>query len=341
MLSRQTLRCVQNASPRAGVCHSLSYPPRSPFARPFHSSRPNHLVAEALHLSETAFQQIHALSGLSWGLSIPLTAAVFRLAWLPVLYITNKASKEEQKLAGILKGWRQAFQSRAVMKYPAGTDDAAKKAEAYVQTQLNAKLKDMRKHTKYLGKWSRAALQVSFLPIWFINADVIRRMSGDTRTALSVFTKMGQEADTSIVSIEPGLQNESFLWLSNLVEFDQTWGLPLFFAALSGASVWQIVGKDIKKMQSKVTGMNRGEAKTRELVTLQFSQLIAASAFVFPLLIIRGELPSAVVLYMIGSVGTQTIQRPFVKYALGIKPPTDKLETRIPKLKGEKETAAG
>ncbi|KAK5212597.1 hypothetical protein LTR99_003196 [Exophiala xenobiotica] len=304
-------------------------------------ARSRALLAEALQLSETAFQQVHALSGLSWGLSIPLTAVLFRLAWLPILYVTNKASKEEQKLAGILKGWRQAYQAQAVMKHPAGTDVAAKKAEAYVQTQLAAKLKDMRKHTKYLGRWSRGALSMSFLPIWFVNADVIRRMSGDDRTILSAFMKTGQEVDTSTVAIEPGLQNESFLWLPSLVEFDQTWVLPLAFAALSGVSVWQIVGKDMKRLQSKVTGMERGEAKTRELMFLQLSQLVAASAFVFPLLIIRGELASAVVLYLIGSVGTQTIQRPLVKYALGIKPPADKLEARIPKLKGEKETAAG
>ncbi|KAJ9646127.1 uncharacterized protein PV06_01957 [Exophiala oligosperma] len=306
--------------------------------RRFHASRPNHLVAEALQLSEAAFQQVHNLSGLSWGLSIPLTAVAFRLAWLPILYVTNRANKQEQKVAGVLKGWRKAYQDRARMKYPQGTDQSAQLAESWVQTQLRTKLKDIQRHTTYMSWQSRLALQFSFLPIWFINAQVVRSMSGDDRTLLSVFTKSGEDATTTVIPPEPGLASESFLWLPDLVQFDHTWVLPLTFAALSGASIWQMLGKDIKQRQSKIVGMDQGWARTREVWILMISQLFAASPFVFGYLIIRGEMPSAVVLYLIGSVGMQMVQRPFVRYTLGINKSMEVLETRVPKPKGQKDT---
>ncbi|KIW18619.1 hypothetical protein PV08_02908 [Exophiala spinifera] len=329
-LPSSSLRYRARSSPRHCGLQALS-------PRQFHASRPNYLLAEVLQLSEATFQQVHSLSGLSWGLSIPLTAVVFRLAWLPILYVTNKANKQEQKVAGVLKGWRRAYQDRARMKNPHGTEQSAKLAESWVQAHLRTKLKEIKQNTPYMSWQARLALQFSFLPIWFINAQVIRNMAGDDRTLLSLFTKSGEEAQTSVIHTEPGLANESFLWLPDLVQFDHTWVLPLTFAALSGASVWQMLGKDIKQRQSKIVGMDQGWTRTREVWILMVSQLFAASPFIFGYLIIRGEMPSAVVLYMIGSVGMQMAQRPFVRYVLGINKSMEVLETRVPALKGQKE----
>ncbi|KAI1616737.1 hypothetical protein EDD37DRAFT_65771 [Exophiala viscosa] len=345
MFPRRALstRCLRHASidsaPAGGIPSLRPRIPRTPVFRSFHSSRPNRLVAEALQLSQEAFQGVHSLTGLPWYLSIPLTATLFRLLSLPILYFTNKSVQREQKIAPILKGWREAYKWRARLQFPAGgTEETAKKAEAWVQSQLSVRHKLLQKSYKIMGSWSRGALQISFLPIYIVNADVIRRMAGDERTLLSLFTKTNGKVDTSIVPPEPGLQTEAFSWIPTLTSPDELWILPLAFGALSVTSTWLAVGKYIKTQQRTITGMPLGPMRTRQVVYLQISQFVMAASFLFPALIIIWELPTAVTLYFIGSVGTQLVQRPLVRWLVGNKKPIEPLEARLPKLKGEKET---
>ena len=218
MFSRQALKtgCLRHVSRenahQAGGFPTLQHiSPRKPASRSFHSSRPNQIVAEALQLSQEAFQGVHSLTGLPWYLSIPLTASLFRLVSLPTLYFTNKSVQREQKIAPLLKGWREAYKWRARLQFPSGgTEETAKQAEAWVQSRLSLRHKMLQKSYKIMGAWSRNALQLSFLPIYILNTDAIRRMSGDERTLLSLFIKTNGKVDTSIVPLEPGLRQKAF-----------------------------------------------------------------------------------------------------------------------------------
>jgi hypothetical protein len=93
------------------------------------------------------------------------------------------------------------------------------------------------------------------------------------------------------------------------------------------------------KQQVKISTMEPSLARQREVFFLSVSQFIVAASFLFPVFIIRSETATAVVLYLIGSVGTQLIQRPLVSHLLGDprKSAIEPLERKAPKLKGTKE----
>ncbi|KIX05077.1 uncharacterized protein Z518_05949 [Rhinocladiella mackenziei CBS 650.93] len=339
MPSRQFLRCSRSLSHIPKL-----QPPRAPLpqhvlSRTFHSTQQNHLVAEALQLSHTAFQEIHTFSGLPWCLSIPLTAALFRLSWIPILVVTNRNAKRRQTVSQLLVGWRKAYQSVAALKFPFGDEKAAKNAESWVSTQLAARQKSIEKHCKVLNPSLVMALQLSFLPIWIINADVVRRMTGDERTITSMLFKTNEKVDVSIVPAEPGLAAESLWWIPNLVSPDQLWILPLTFGTLSVTSAWMAVGrgKGLTRLERRVSAMEAGPMRTRESFYLQLSQSIIAASFIFPFLLIRSETATAVVLYLIASVGTQLVQRPLIGYLLGGSNALEPLDAKLPKMKGRKD----
>jgi inner membrane protein COX18 len=296
------------------------------------------VIEEALQLSHAAFQGVHTLTGLPWYLSIPLTASLFRFAWMPLQILTSRDIKRAQVQAPLLVGWRKAYQGMAQLKFPGGTEANAKQAEAWVQSQLAARRQEIRKHNPHMSPWTRFGLQLSFLPIWILNADVIRRMSGDERTMLSLFFKTSHDkVDTSIVPLEPQFLSEGFLWIPNLVSPDDLWILPMTFGALSVASAWMYAGQGIKKQQARLTAMPPGPMKTREAFFLQLSQFVVAASFVFPVFLIRSETASAVVLYLIGSVATQLVQRPLVNWLVGGTKGIEPLEPRVPRQKGKRE----
>ncbi|EXJ77692.1 hypothetical protein A1O3_09921 [Capronia epimyces CBS 606.96] len=342
MLLRQSGRCTIRT---ASLCldaqsSTRTALPRHAFARTFHSSRPNYVIAEALQLSHSVFQEIHTLSGLPWCLSIPLTASLFRLAWIPVQIISTISLKRRQIEGPLLKGWRKAYQDIAVVKYRDQTQQSAEKAEAWVSKQLQARRRAIRKHSNYLSPLSIFGLQLSFFPVWILNADVIRRMAGDNRTLLSLLISTDHnKVDTTLVPAEPGLQAENLWWIPDLVSPDHLWILPLTFGALSVASAWTAAGKGMAKQQIKISTMEPGVARQREIFFLSVSQFVVAASFLFPVFIIRSETATAVVLYLIGSVGTQLIQRPVVSYLLGDpkKSAIEPLERKAPKLKGLRE----
>ncbi|EXJ86147.1 hypothetical protein A1O1_06517 [Capronia coronata CBS 617.96] len=345
MLPRQSRRCtttVRAASlflePQSCARTALR---RHAFARTFHSSRPHRILAEALQLSHSAFEDVHTLSGLPWCLSIPLTASLFRLAWIPVQVISTISLKRRQIEGPLLKGWRKAYQDIAVVKFRDQTQQTAEKAEAWVSKQLQARRKAIRKHSNYMSPLSIFGLQLSFLPIWILNADVIRRMAGDDRTLLSLLVSTDHnKVDTTVIPPEPGLQAESLWWIPDLVSPDHLWILPLMFGALSVASAWMAAGRGMAKQQVKISTMEHGVAKQREIFFLSVSQFIVAASFLFPVFIIRSETATAVVLYLIGSVGTQLVQRPLVSYLLGDpkKSAIEPLERKAPRLKGTRDT---
>ncbi|KAL2421862.1 hypothetical protein ABEF95_008912 [Exophiala dermatitidis] len=343
MLLRQSGRdTIRAASP----CLEARFRARSAlfrhrYGRDFHSSRPNRIIAEALQLSHSVFQEIHTVTGLPWALSIPLTASLFRLAWIPVQIISTISLKRRQIEGPLLKGWRKAYQDIAVVKFRDQTQQSAEAAERWVSKQLQARRKAIRQHSNYLSPLSVFGLQLSFFPIWILNADVIRRMAGDDRTLLSLFLRTNDsKVDTSIVPPEPGLQAESLWWIPDLVSPDHLWILPLTFGALSVASAWMAAGRGMAKQQERIATMEPGLARQRDIFFLSVSQFIVSASFLFPMFIIRSETPTAVVLYLIGSVGTQLIQRPLVSYLLGDpkKSAIEPLERKAPKLKGTKES---
>lgn len=334
MFSRHSYRCLQSASHRAQPsCRNPTLLPRHSLSRTFHSSRPSYLVAEALQLSHSAFQEVHTLSGLPWCWSIPLTAALFRLSWLPLQVLAHPSRKRRANVNYLLQSWRNAYQRTARIKFPGGKEGDARKAEQWVSARLRARLQAIQKHQPYtLGTWRDWLLQFAFLPVWICNADVIRRMTGDERTLTSLLFRNNSQMDPTVVPAEPALVTESLWWIPDLISPDQFWILPISFGALMFMNARITVGKDIMESQRKVTEMAPGYARTRAAFFVNLSQFMLAAPFLFSWILIRNEVATAVLLYLIGSASMQLVQRALWTSLFGGKTITP-LESRLPRPK--------
>jgi len=176
-------------------------------------------------------------------------------------------------------------------------------------------------------KWE-FLLPLSFLPIWFLNAETIRRMSGDTRTAMAWIGGRGHvddSAESVLIPLEPGLELESLAWTSDLISSDPYLILPGIFLCLSVWNARAAVGKapdSFAQNDLRRTLLGR--------LQLEVPQAVQTVAFVFPLILVWQGIPSAVILYLIGSAATMIVQRPLIKRLMGETKVIKPLNARIP-----------
>lgn len=339
------LRCVPSMSSSHFTRYGLrftanrSHPynlKQHPHLRTFHASRSNHLLPELLQLSHTAFQEVHNVTGLSWAWSIPLTAALFRASWIPVQCLIARNRRRRLLVGQPLLAWRQIY--RKSVPRPSGppTDEDAAKANLWVKEKLQMRQASLRRDLPYMNlKWE-FILPLTFLPIWFLNAETIRRMSGDTRTAMAWIGGRGHADDSPesvLVALEPGLELESLAWTPDLVSADPYLILPGIFLFLSVWNARAAVGKAPDSfLQNELRRTLFGR------LSLELPQAIQTVAFVFPLLLIWQGIPSAVILYLIGSAATMIVQRPLIKRLMGETKVIKPLNARIPMGRSKEDT---
>ncbi|KIW31382.1 uncharacterized protein PV07_03035 [Cladophialophora immunda] len=337
MICRRTLRRWAKLEPRCSSQTRLS--PRS-LSRSFHASSPKSFAAECLQISGTIFQEVHSLTSLPWYLSIPLTASLLRMTWIPVQLLTHRSRKRRETAMQLASAWRIAYQDTARIKFPSGREADAKKAESWVASQLKARKKAIQKHNSYLPVWVEPVLALSFIPVWVFSMDCIRRMAGDKRTVTSLFFRSdGSTVDPNIVPMEPGFQTESLWWIPDLASPDHLWILPITYGALATFSVWTRVREAAK--QQTDTGYSNGDADRLRAFSAKFSKtlsyVLTAMPTVFTYLIIRSDLSTAVVLYLIGTTTTQLVQRPLLARVLGSTKRFPLLKAKQAKGKGQAE----
>lgn len=308
--------------------------PSSSSRRQFHASRSNRLLAEAIQLSHDTFQAIHTYSGLSWGLSIPLTAALVRLSWVPFQILVYRNQHRQQMYSPLIVGWRKALQLQAIIKFPQGDQTAAAKAEQWVRTQL--KEKDRLYKSKYgvRPRWQDILLQLSFLPVWIVNADVIRRMSGNEKAILGTF-KTGTEGldSTNLIATEINFSQEGLLWFPDLTLADPLWILPVAFGLLQFANVWEAGGKNLDYMRKQLVWTQNTNLRIVRKFMISLTEVMLASCLVFPWMLIQSQASAAIALYLVGSATTQLIQRPIVKHLMGVKRGIEEAKPRYPQMK--------
>lgn len=299
-----------------------------PHFRSFHASRPNHLLPELLQLSHSAFQGVHSITGLSWALSIPLTAALFRASWVPIQCIIARNRQRRLLIAQPLLAWRQIYRRSAPRPAGARTDADAAKAESWVKQKLEMRTASLRKDLPYMNQKWELILPLMFLPVWFLNAETIRRMSSDTRTAMAWIGGRGQADDSpesALIPIESGLETESLAWTPDLISADPYLILPGIFLILSVWNARAAVGKQPDPQVQKELQRTRSGR-----LQLELPQAIQVVSFLFPLSLIWQGMPSAVVLYLIGSSATMLVQRPLIKRLMGETKVLKPLNARLP-----------
>lgn len=275
----------------------LSYPYYPRLRRQFHPSRPNHFINEGLQLSHSLFEAVHTYSGLSWGLSIPLTAVVTRMMFFPISYITRKSAQQAQFYAPLLPAWRTAYRQLAIVKFPEGTDSAATQAGRYVRELMIDRERYLADKHKLLPTWASFALNLSFLPVYLFNIGAVRRMAGIEKTIF------GNDVDAMIVPPEPALWSEGLLWLPNLVEGDPICILPIALGIAQFTHIYNVFHRELQKKGDLVS--MRGLGRWRQWSKIKIAEGLLMTSIITPLLIINSGYPAGIVLYLLASVCTQ------------------------------------
>jgi mitochondrial inner membrane protein COX18 len=282
--------------------------------RNFHASRPHHFVGEAIQLSSSLFHLVHDTSGLSWALSIPLTAAIAQLAFMPLHYLIDTNTKKRSQSANLLIAWRNVYRSQAMEKR-IGTDNSeaeARKAQQEVTKKLKAKAAQLRKDMGYKGAWLNLT-GLLYVPLWLSNQNALRQMCGVTqqRTVNNTILPDGIGIpdgmifpDGTNISLEPALLTDGLLWFTDLTIADPTFLLPLSAWALIWAGFTQSTrNRDSNAIPSTTQALIRSVMKTIVLLS-------------GPFLIANGY-PSAFVLAIIGSTSTAILRRAVLDRLVG------------------------
>jgi hypothetical protein len=273
-----------------------------------------------------------------------------RALWLPVPYWMAKTSEPRNTATLLTLAWRKHYQETARIKYPGGRVQDAKNAEKWVQQQLLERHRDIKRNIKYWPGWTSLVASLSYIPLWLAGLDTVRCMTGrgeilSTKSgptsggATVVFDLPGAASSApadsadivttatgfSGIPVEPSLQLESILWTHTLAQPDPQWILPLAYWAIATYSIWSRVGraKDPALVQTPVSRFLE-----------QFRRAFLALPTVLTVIVIYTGMPSAVVLFLIGSSAAQILQRPVIARLAGISGERiSMMVTKLPQLK--------
>lgn len=299
-------------------------------ARPFHSSRPQRNVL--VDLSHQVFQNVHTASGLSWAVSIPLTACLFRLGFVPIQYWGLSLSKTKQSIQplnvahqSILVKHGAALYERRVFQYRSEYADWWKK-------ESDRRTSRMRENYKFKSSNLPLVLGLGFLPIWAINFGVMQAMAGvGSRGALSYIFD-----PATLPQPEPGFETDGFLWIATLSEPDPTFFvLPGVFGLLTYISASRTVSATAARRSLANARMMYGRTSLqaiRATAYVMFVELIAFSPFIMFFMMTQAS--AALQLLLCGSAATQTFLSPVLRRLVGsnVRGVT-KMTPQIPKLK--------
>ena len=325
MLSRNPLRCLQSPLIRTRPQHLTPNSRCRPvISRSIHTGQ---LILDLIEpLSQTfhwGFQELHTRTGLPWYLTIPLGASLLRMSWMPFQIWMAQSRKPRETVTNLTTAWRAAYRDTARIKFPGGKEEDARNAEAWVISQLRGRKKQIQKHQKYVGTWVEVVLATSFLPVWILGMDCIRTMAGDTRSLTKVLYQMIRTDHGDVLptvgALEPGFAAESLYWIPSLVSPDPLWVLPITFGVLSTYSIWtrvkHVIADPVVGLESGSKEDRAKRASTRFFK--KFSYMVLGLPSLFTVLIIRGDMATAVVLYLLTTTTTQLVQRSVIARVTG------------------------
>lgn len=299
-------------------------------ARSFHSSRPQRNVL--VDLSYQVFQNVHTSSGLSWAVSIPLTACLFRLGFAPIRYWVLSRSKARQSIqplqvahSSILAKHAESLILRGLFKFRNEYADFMKKGS-------DSRKSKMQENYKFKSSNLPSILGLGFLPIWAINFGVIQAMASvGSRGLLSYIFD-----PATLPQPEPGFETDGFLWIASLSEPDPTFFvLPGVFALLTYLSTRRTVSTEVARSSLANARMMYGRVSLQAIWATAYVMLVELIAFSpFIAFFIMTQATAAVQLLVCGSAATQAVLSPVLRGLVGSHVRgAMRMTPQIPKLK--------
>lgn len=273
-------------------------------SRSFHAS-PRPLFLEAvLDSTHDLLAGIHGATGLSWALTLPLTALGVRLfVGLPLAVYQRRAHQRRVALQPLRAAWQAATRKAAM-------EESRHLGPAFVvrdvQRRMNRKTTELHSRWK-CGVW-REWLQILYLPVWLAVIEAVRGMSGANRGLLGLLADGAADVVPAIstpavpaeataelpttpepalsTAFEPSMATEGMLWFPDLTVADPVHVLPFVLSATLLLNIYSAAKR----------GLPSGEEPVwrRRLRRILSTVALAAG----PLTL---EMPSAMLVYWISS----------------------------------------
>ena len=202
----------------------------------FHTTSRRPFVDECLIMTHSLYSGIHNITGLSWGLSIPLTALVVRGFLFPLDWYDRKVTFDRMILVDKLEHERGKITKKVL---EAQTEWAARE-RGRIGNAIGLYQRELKKIS-----WSGHTIQ-RYMPrciAFAVTLDTLRRMCGNEEwfTLLSKSLTADRSASLSsmagdVIAVEDSLTSEGIFWFPDLLLPDPWLVLPfLLSVAMMGS----------------------------------------------------------------------------------------------------------
>lgn len=274
--------------------------------RSFHPSRPHQILDTGVTLAHGLLQGVHSVSGLSWALSIPLTAVAVRMTFgFTQQWWSRSQSLKKSRLTPMLTAWRTIHQKRIQESY------SQNKAAITPVVANKLVFNDLKKTESEIYKrwgikrWAPFVF-LTQVPIFLSMIEALRMMV-DTNIGLLGYMAdwMGSKSET-VFPVESSMATEGALWFPDLLANDSTFLLPLL---LSGTIFTNVTWGSKRASKREILEMSgRSALKARAMNALR-TILQVFAVCIFPA---ACQMPSGILIYWISSSVVATAQTKFL-----------------------------
>lgn len=289
------------------VLRGIHRAPKASATRSFHASTPNRTVFDSIiPFTHDIFQAIHSVTGLPWGLTIPLASVLAKLAISVPLQVASLRSVQRQKeLSPLLFTWQNKFRYDLLKEEKkTGIRKGGEEATKQVALQLTGKRDEIYKRHRIYPRLKYAPLLQ--LPIWLCFMDTLRCMCGlESRFPTTTETLVHQE---------PGFETGGILWFENLLADDST------LSVATGIAMLYITAGSTAIKDFMSDNQDQNKRPKRSYVQERLSEFMIMYALMIPIVAIIEHIPSALMLYWFSGSLFAIIQRPLMERMLKMPP---------------------
>lgn len=273
--------------------------------RQFRPTRPAPFVNEVLEVSSSFIHGVHAVSGLPWVASIPLTALIVRMTVaMPLQMYTKIQARKEQDLTPLLNSWKEHYKKEIRGELDSGSDApmSAGKATRRLGTHLSAKKRSLHSRWGVHRFWKPMVFMQ--MPVWLSIMESLRAMSGNAGGLVPYLMSLFGLTSSIDLPVEPSLATEGAFWFPDLLAGDPTGVLPIALTASIIFNIrmgWKVPVlreiADLSKSQMIRHGFSWGLRWSLQILALY----IGNAFYIY-------EMPTAMLIYWITSTNVATAQ---------------------------------
>ncbi len=236
---RTTVLFMPWCMPAGAYCSWSRYTLQSPSSRylkkAFHASSRRQLLDTCLSQTHSLIIGLHALTGLPWAVTLPLTALLVRSVLIAPLttyvHITNRRRQDHQPL---IQAWTHRFRDEVMKEHAA---EGPIKCQKLVRKKLLKKCAEIYRETG-TQRW-KSFLGYLQVPVWLTVIETIRRMCGSREGLLGMIQSrfFGSNQDASV-------PNEQENMLETALSEPSSTSEGLQMSSTEGIDILESIGKD-------------------------------------------------------------------------------------------------